>query len=319
VRALIFHDGALGDVLLSLPCITAIGKHDLPPDIVCRSDVGRLLVSSGIVLGAFSSDSRMFSTWYAGRPDSAARELIGGYGRLYVFTRQEGSDLALAIASAVPDTRVIITVPPEGDRKHVAEYRLRQLEAALRDAAPVRLTVDPAFRQQAGEALERAGYAGQGLVVLQPGSGGRHKCWPLERYFALAERLADKAGAFMLFLTGPAEGPAIRAQIRQFVGSRTRMATIADADLPVSAGLLAQCGLFVGNDSGITHLAAAIGAPVIALFGPTDPVLWAPRGGCVRVIAAGAMEGISVEAVLAAADDAGARAFSVSSPRDLKI
>ncbi len=308
MRTLIFHDGALGDVLLSLPFITAIEKHPATLDAVCRDDVGRLLKASGVVHGAFSSDSGAFSSWYAGRPVKACREMLGRYGRVFVFTLREGSDLVQNIGRMVPDTRVIITVPPAGDRTHVAEFRLLQLPVALRHDGPFRLSVPPDIRRQAREVLERAGLDGQGrLIVLHPGSGGKDKCWPVERYFALADQLAAASGAFILFLSGTAEELPVRERIEGFVRARTCMAHVADADLTVVAGLLAQGELFVGNDSGISHLAAAIGAPVIALFGPTDPARWRPRGDTVRVVAAGTMEGISVEAVLAAAEGLAAR------------
>jgi len=188
---------------------------------------------------------------------------------------------------------------------------LRQLQETLRNDGPVRLTVPPDLRQQARDVLERAGHDGQKrLVVLHPGSGGKRKCWHLERYFALAERFEETAGAFILFLTGSAEELPMREQIEGFVRVRTGMAHVADADLAVVAGLLCQCGLFVGNDSGISHLAAAVGAPVIALFGATDPALWRPCGNAVRVVAAGTLEDISVEAVLVAAQETGVRTVS---------
>ena len=60
---------------------------------------------------------------------------------------------------------------------------------------------------------------------------------------------------------------------------------------------MAGARLYVGNDSGITHLAAAVGAPVIALFGPTDPGIWGPRGSSVRIVRARSMEEISTAAV----------------------
>jgi heptosyltransferase III len=311
VRTLLFHEGALGDVLLSLQCIMSIGKHSAPLDAVCRDDVGRLLKASAVVHGAFSSDSSVFASWYAGRPDNAAQELLGCYGRMFVFTLRKGSDLAMNIARTIPDTRVIITVPPADDRTHVTEFRLRQLQDALRHDGPVRLSIPPDLRRQAREVLTRAGHDGQmRLVVLNPGSGGKRKCWPLDRYFKLAERVVEKEGAFILFLTGPAEELLVREQIEGFVRARTGMAHVADAGLTTVAGILAQCGLFAGNDSGISHLAAAVGAPVIALFGPTDPALWRPCGETVRVVAARTMEGISVEAVLAAAEEAGVQTFT---------
>jgi ADP-heptose:LPS heptosyltransferase len=311
VRTLLFHDGALGDVLLSLPCITSIGKNPAALDVVCRDDVGRLLKASGVVHGAFSSDSRVFSSWYVGRPDNAAREMLERYGRAFVFTLRWGSDLANNIARTVPDTRVIITVPPANCRTHVAEFRLRQLQDALLHHGPVRLSVPPDLRRRAREVLTRAGHDGQKrLIVVHPGSGGKRKCWPLERYFELAERVAEKAGAFILFLTGSAEEPLVRERIEGFVRSRTCMAHISDADLTVVAGLLAQGRLFVGNDSGISHLAAAVSVPVIALFGPTDPSLWAPRGPNVQIIAARTLDAISVDDVFEAATECSARTVS---------
>jgi heptosyltransferase-3 len=234
--------------------------------------------------------------------------MLGRYGQAFVFTRREGSDLVQNIGRMVPDTRVIITVPPAGERTHVAEFRLLQLPVGLRTDGPVRLSVPPDLRRQAREVLERAGLDGQGrLIVLHPGSGGRHKCWSLERYFALAEQLADASGAFILFLSGTAEELLVRERIEGFVRARTCMAHVADADLAVVAGLLVQGGLFVGNDSGISHLAASVGTPVVALFGPTDPALWRPCGGTVRVLAAETLDGISVDAVLAAAEGLAAR------------
>jgi len=297
-------------VLLSLPCITAIGTDSDSLDVVCREDAGRLLRSAGIVHGAFSSDSSQFSSWYAGCMDNAARELAARYGRVVIFTLREGSGLAMSIARMVPDTQVISTVPPAGDRTHVAGYRLQQLPRELRNDGPVTLSLPPDIRRHAREALARAGHDGQDLIVLHPGSGGKRKCWPVERYFALAERLAETTGAFILFLSGPAEGFPIKEQIRRFVQDRTAMGHVADADLAVVAGFLAGSGLYIGNDSGITHLAAAVGATVIALFGPSDPALWAPQGRSVQVIAAGTLEGISADTVLSAAEEAGAWTYS---------
>jgi len=64
---------------------------------------------------------------------------------------------------------------------------------------------------------------------------------------------------------------------------------------------LATASLYIGNDSGITHLAAAVGVPVVAIFGPTDPAVWTPRGGRVRVVS-GNLDNISAEQVLSSVD-----------------
>lgn len=111
-------------------------------------------------------------------------------------------------------------------------------------------------------------------VILHPGSGEAWKRWPAERYAQLADALVDR-GVPVLLSAGPSDAGTLAA-VRQ------RMC----AQVPVLQGLVArelaacfaQACCYVGNDSGATHLAAAAGAPVVALFGPTDPASWAPRG-----------------------------------------
>ncbi len=109
-------------------------------------------------------------------------------------------------------------------------------------------------------------------VAIHPFSGSAAKNWPLERFHELAARL----GMPVEFFSGP-------EQIE---------------DLYELGCRIAGASLYVGNDSGITHLAAAVGTPVVALFGPTDPLVWAPRGA--RVVQAPRMEEITVDEVLAA-------------------
>jgi ADP-heptose:LPS heptosyltransferase len=66
-------------------------------------------------------------------------------------------------------------------------------------------------------------------------------------------------------------------------------------ELPVLAAILGECTLFIGNDSGITHLAAAMGTPVVAIFGPTDQRIWGPRGDKVKILKRASKEGTGVQ------------------------
>jgi ADP-heptose:LPS heptosyltransferase len=303
-RACIHHDGALGDVLLSLPCIRAIGKHNAP-DLICRTDIGLLLEASGLVRSSYPAGSGRFASWHTERPDAGTLDLLDNYDRAFVFTLRDDSELVRTIRSKVPDTQAIITIPPAGDRTHVAEFRLHQLPAPFRAGIPAELDVPDYMREWARKLLFGTfRNEHSGLAIIHPGSGGSRKCWSVERYFALAERLSA-FGQAVLFLGGPAESPELRAMIEEFVRDRAGMASLFDADLSVVAGLVAECSLYIGNDSGITHLAAAVGAPVIALFGPTDPALWAPLGADVRVVAAGTIDAISVDAVFEACGEPG--------------
>jgi len=119
-------------------------------------------------------------------------------------------------------------------------------------------------------------------VAIHPGSGSTAKNWPDERWLELVARLD---GPFLLVL-GEAErgrwsGPLL-AVLRS--AARAPLEVADSLALPDLAAALARCGLFLGHDSGISHLAAALGLPCVLLFGPTEPAMWAPPGAHVRVI-----------------------------------
>jgi ADP-heptose:LPS heptosyltransferase len=122
-----------------------------------------------------------------------------------------------------------------------------------------------------------------GFAVIHPFSGSAKKCWALERYRELARRL--EAHMPVRWCAGPEEMLADAVRID---------------DLYELAGWLATAHVYIGNDSGITHLAAAVETPVVALFGPTDPRIWAPRGRAISVISKPAIGDIEVEEIAAA-------------------
>lgn len=144
------------------------------------------------------------------------------------------------------------------------------------------------FTAQAGASVEaipriECPHGDGGFAVIHPFSGSPKKCWPLDRYQALARVIEPHMP--IRWCAGPEEPLPGAVRI---------------ADLYELACWLATARIYVGNDSGITHLAAAVGTPVVALFGPTDPGIWAPRGRQVRVLAKPALEDITVDEVLAA-------------------
>lgn len=113
-------------------------------------------------------------------------------------------------------------------------------------------------------------------VIVHPFSGGATKNWPLAHYRRLAREL--------------------NAEWAVDADGRARFDNLYEL-----AAWLASATVYIGNDSGVTHLASAVGTPVVALFGPTDPAIWRPRGERVRVIRRMPMEDIPVDEVLDAA------------------
>lgn len=177
-----------------------------------------------------------------------------------------------------------LPVPEPGEAPaHESYYYLELLRRAgwlerLPEVKRIRLTVSTQARERAEEMLERAGVPGAPRVVrvaMAPGAAyGSAKCWPVERYAALADRLIAEFGADVILFGSVAErevtgkiAAAMKRPAVQLAGET------GIADLPA---LFASCDLFIGNDSGAMHVAAAVGLPVVAVFGPTDPEGTAP-------------------------------------------
>ncbi len=158
--------------------------------------------------------------------------------------------------------RFFAALPGPGGALHAADFFAQQVGAPT-----------PACPH-----IEFSGVEQHGAAVLHPFSGSPRKNWPLARFEELARALAAEM---------PVEWAARPGELRfQSLDDLGRW--------------LAGARVYIGNDTGVTHLAAAAGVPTLALFGPTDPRVWAPRGARVRVIAAPTLEHIDVPATLRA-------------------
>jgi heptosyltransferase III len=131
-------------------------------------------------------------------------------------------------------------------------------------------------------------------VAIHPGSGSPRKNWPRERWTELMARLEEP----VFLVLGEAE---IEGWSGSSVADDKRIKVAINLPLLELATALARCRLFLGHDSGVSHLAAAVGTPCVLLFGPTDPAMWAPPGDQVRVLRRGpGLNTIGVEEVRSA-------------------
>ncbi len=182
--------------------------------------------------------------------------------------------------------RQILQAPslPSTPGLHAADHLLATLEPLGIEAGPAIPSVRPRApeREVAAEVRRRLGVqAGAPLVAIHPGSGGRWKCWPAERFARVAEELAQ-VGAATVLTQGPADEEYVRAVVA--AAREVRLPVVAGLSVEELAAFLESCACYLGNDSGVTHLAAAVGTPVVAVFGPTDPRVWGPRGRRVVVL-----------------------------------
>jgi predicted lipopolysaccharide heptosyltransferase III len=170
-----------------------------------------------------------------------------------------------------------LTVPPGMHRIERDLQALRALGLDPKATTPV-LRTTPQDDEKAETLLHGFGITsgGRPLVMMQPGARYWFKAWPPERFAELADRLTERFGCRVL-LGGDVREVPLAEQICSLARS-SPVVLAGRTTLLQYAAVLRRCALFVGNDNGPMHMAAAVGIPVVAVFGPSDPAEWGPRG-----------------------------------------
>ena len=301
---LVIRPGALGDAILTLPLV----------DALIRSGAERVTILGTPSAWEFLAPAQRAVTVL----DIGATPWLGLFGG--TFRRSATAEITAHDAAIVcltrPDQAVAalrsagvreIVVDDPSRAQDVGHFSDGLLRPAVRQwslpavRSPVLLADDPllalATAEQA-EARERLGVAAKGFVVLHPGSGGDYKRWPAARFAALGKRIPTERDCAVVVLVGPAD-ETVSAELAAAWGGRTGVTLAVNWPLRLVLALLSMARAYVGNDSGITHLAARA-CPTLAIFGPTDPAVWRPLGPKVRVLRApnGKLGALEVDTVL---------------------
>ncbi len=284
----------IGDVLLATPTLRAIkaarpdvritmmvnrGTEDVlsgNPDVdeVMILDKGSLTAQSRLIAGLrgrqfdtvidlTDGDRSAFLSWISGAPIRIGfNDEHRWRGRYY--------------------SQVIEPVPGVRHRidRDLEVLKPMSIQASSKDP---QLRVTPEEENSADQLLDHLGVSrSQPIVILQPGARYWFKAWPPERFAELADHLTSLYGCQML-IGGSSQDIDLAQQIRQMAKSRpTIMAGCTT--IKQFAAIAKKSALFVGSDSGAMHMASAVGTPVVALFGPSSPREWGPRGGPVEVL-----------------------------------
>ena len=282
--------GALGDVLLLRRTIAALERGGYDVTLLAP------LHSAAALAGPGASEVRRICDWE--RPDVAP--LVAGEAPIPTSLRRDLDGCAVVLAytrneALISGLRglagtVIVRDPAPGEGAPAAQWFARSAaDLGLAAPAPPRCVPTPAEAAAAERWLARLP---RRFLALHAGSGSPSKNWPAARFLEVAARVRPRGPWFVAL--GPAEeaiAPTFRADERCVVGKGLGVRLLG--------AVLAQAGVYVGNDSGVSHLAAAWGAPTVALFGPTDGRVWAPDGENVRAVQSrtGDMAGIAVDDV----------------------
>ncbi len=251
--------GALGDALLAVPALRALRAAHPGWQLTYASHGGasRLLEAVGEVDRGLAFDDPSLAWMFdaglspGGALPAAVVAWLADRGRLEASLEAHGIEPRVAAPSR----------PTDASSRHCAEYLLESV-AALAGAAPL----DARPLSVPAVVSDR--------VLVHPGSGAPRKNWPAARFAALIEAL-DELGVDVELVVGEADCEAADEVDGRLRRKLPRLVTLS---LGVLAGRLAGCLAYVGNDSGVSHLAGLVGARTCTLFGPTSPDVWRPLG-----------------------------------------
>ncbi|HEX3682689.1 MAG TPA: glycosyltransferase family 9 protein [Bryobacteraceae bacterium] len=265
MRRLLIRPGAIGDSIAAFPALEHLA-----------ADYTELWVPSAIVpLAPFAQRVRPLASTGIDLVGVGDLEMPGGlkaelesFDSIVSWYGANRPEFRQALLSLGVACEFHTALPPVGHAGHATDYFARQVGAALGGWPRIRM------EQRSGP---------RDTIVIHPFSGGLRKNWPEERYRELASKLTCKVE----WTAGPEDE----------WEDATRFTNLAEL-----AGWIAGARLYIGNDSGIAHLAAATGIATLALFGPSSPQTWAPRGPRVTVLVSDPLQRLSVETVVRTAN-----------------
>lgn len=291
---LLFHQGALGDFILTWPIALALARIYPQSRVfyVTQSQKGKLAEK---VLGIEWADSE--SGWhplFADRADlsEAPAKLIAASHSVLCFHSQPNERWMQNVKQAAPEANVlsIDPNPPENWPAHATAWQLEQLRPwSAAHAATVQI-----HRSIESRGLPMGRSSSPGEIVIHPGSGSASKNWPVEKFIELAHRLKN-AGYAVCFAAGEVEQEKWDTDVMKRLnasGEVRQMTNLLDLKSQISGARV-----FLGNDSGPGHLAGILGVGTVVLFGPTDPKRWKPLGPHVRALRREPLDALDVEAV----------------------
>jgi len=302
-RGLIIQPGALGDCVLTLPLAESM-KASLNLaglDIMGHTDYLGILPGRSCVDAVCSIDMldihRLFVP--ARQFDLEDRHpmigLLADYRWIVTFLGEPGGDFEqnLIFTANCSHSAEVLALPmkaPKGFSGHLSDYyRLRFKQDCLLPLKAARgslrrKAIKPTHSDvQAGRRIlgSKAPAAGGPFAVIHPGSGGADKCWYLENFLDVA-RLLESAGYRPVFLLGPAERS--RFDAAKTASLKKTAPLLANLALQEVVGVLSCAAVYLGNDSGISHLAASAGVGTVAVFGPAGRKVYRPVGPAVKVV-----------------------------------
>jgi ADP-heptose:LPS heptosyltransferase len=288
VEILVLHSGGLGDIILSLPAIALLRRQFPSVNLTIAGNVDHLApIMFGYAERVLSLSALPIHRLYTCE-NLLPEETIfwRSYDRVVSWTGSGNPTFESRMRELQPEACIGAWKPNPDDVRHVSRLFADSLGLAIpleKALEPARISLDPKMRAEGRRWLIEHGWSEPDhLIAIHPGAGSKTKRWLAARFIELARRLAVQEKRKLLVIEGPAE-PGLARQIVQTLSMPGVLSSEA-APLDLLAAVIEKCNLFIGNDSGLAHLAAALDVPCLVLFGPTAPGHWAPLGPHVRIV-----------------------------------
>lgn len=281
-RAVVFHQGALGDFLIAAGAVDELAQVAgfTRIDFWSKPEHVSLLAEKTYLGKCQPYDCPLAAALLD--EESSRSAILPDFLReahtVFIFGQASSRFMAQNL-SRLLDAEVhwIRSFPgPNDPREHVCRFLQKQfLRLGLPlEGKPLKLEPSASRKDAALELLCRLGLEKR-PVFIHPGSGGRRKVWPLSNWLALIGWVRRELRAPVLLSIGPADE--FMNPLAQAV-SQWAIPVVRGLSGPALSALLSLCPVYIGSDSGVSHLAAAVGVPALTVFGPTDPHVWAPGG-----------------------------------------
>jgi len=282
MKILVLRGGALGDFIVTIPAIRWLRTQwpGARMELVGNTRAATLGIAEGLIDATHSQHEARWATLYGNAPLAETfRSWLEGFDLVVNYWPDPEGELAARFPLRTGQTVLAAAAMP------VLAPAARHFCEALRPLGCE--TVD--YRSRLPLLAARANDPDPAPIAIHPGSGSPRKNWPMDRWATLCERLQRYASLLIVGTEIDADALALLAAFGEIA---------MNLPLPELATRLARCRLFLGHDSGVSHLAAAVSTPCVVLFGPSDPAMWAPPGDHVHVICSvPSMNDLSLETV----------------------
>jgi heptosyltransferase III len=272
--ALAVHPGALGDVLLAVPALRALRERHGRVMLAAQPRIADLLTALTVVDEACAIDRLRLDALFI---DGATRAELFGADRVVCWLGARDPAFARRLSAQAPS----VTVAPSVGEGIVWQHLLRTaVPGAVPRVDPV--VVPAAIRETGRAALREAGWNGESrLLFFHPGAGSAGKVWPVEGFASVIAAVASERQMAVVVHQGPADA----APVASLASHLQAPLMLNEPALPALAGALWHATAFVGNDSGVSHLAGAVGAAAVVLFAPSNLAWqsWSATSCIVRV------------------------------------